>query len=732
LDLASNFEEIELEGYANLNANITTTSNEDDYDQYLGDFLNDFSERFLNDIRFNYDDGVLYGAILNNSDIRNSNFPFNFQENVKHSFTLFTNYSGVHSLPTYINGLSNSLLKSIVGDDFSITARNHPRPLTVDEITLQQTIQGFILLFYFCLAAAMIPSSFVTFIVMERHTKSKHQQLISGVSIPAYWISNLLWDTITYLLPFGVAMILLEISDNPNYVGDDTIGATITVFLLFGIAVIPQTYLFSFIFSKPANARSILILIYFLTGLVLVLASRIMEGIESTRDINENLKPLFRMFPIYCFGDSLFALATLNFTQLEPFDSEVVGTNVYFMTAEIFVYIILTIITEYLHSIPKITQKLRKFFCVDKMIPKSLEKERDDDVQRHREDIEKGDHDDKQVVVKGLRKIYGNKVAVNDLWLSMDQGECFGFLGVNGAGKTTTLSILSGDIPPTEGFAKLAGFDVLQDQLKMRRLIGYCPQFDALFERLTGREHLEFYARIKGVPEKKLKAIVEGMLHYLSLDEYADRAAGGYSGGNKRKLSVAMSLIGDPPIVFLDEPSTGMDPVARRFMWRFISETMAGRVVVLTTHSMEECESLCNRIGIMVDGGLSCIGTPQHLKNKFGKGYQLDISTTAENPSSIVSVVLKLFDLEETALIEIHGGVMKFKIPGDNLCLADVFDMVENNREELLLLEYSVGQTTLEQIFIQFAQENDLERGQLGNNALKPVDRTTEAEIAMV
>merc|ERR1712223_965144 len=116
------------------------------------------------------------------------------------------------------------------------------------------------------------------------------------------------------------------------------------------------------------------------------------------------------------------------------------------------------------------------------------------------------------------------------------------------------------------------------------------------------------------------------LLKVLSLTKYKNRKAGTYSGGNKRKLSVAIAMIGNPPVVFLDEPSTGMDPMARRHMWEFIRETMSGRCVLLTTHSMEECEALCHRLAIMVKGQLRCLGTPQHLKSKFGNGYQLDLT----------------------------------------------------------------------------------------------------------
>jgi len=176
---------------------------------------------------------------------------------------------------------------------------------------------------------------------------------------------------------------------------------------------------------------------------------------------------------------------------------------------------------------------------------------------------------------------------------------------------------------------------------------------------------LRFYGRIRGIPDAKLQKMVDFLIKRLSLGKYAKRPAGTYSGGNKRKLSVAIALIGNPPIVFLDEPSTGMDPVSRRFMWDFISETMAERAVILTTHrfvspfgsflpcearcaflscdSMEECEALCSRIGILVAGSLKCIGSSQHLKHRFGRGFQLDISTGANDPAPAQEVAALCF-----------------------------------------------------------------------------------------
>lgn len=177
-------------------------------------------------------------------------------------------------------------------------------------------------------------------------------------------------------------------------------------------------------------------------------------------------------------------------------------------------------------------------------------------------------------------------------------------LGINGAGKTTTLSILSGELTPTSGTAHINSFDIITQQRQIRQHIGYCPQFDALFELLTVQEHLELYARIKGLSKlgkAKFDELIYSKTKEMNLMLYRDKLAGSLSGGNKRKLSVAIATIGDPPIVFLDEPSSGMDPVARRFMWKVIARmsTVESRCsVMLTTHSMEEAEALCTRIGV--------------------------------------------------------------------------------------------------------------------------------------
>jgi ATP-binding cassette subfamily A (ABC1) protein 3 len=189
------------------------------------------------------------------------------------------------------------------------------------------------------------------------------------------------------------------------------------------------------------------------------------------------------------------------------------------------------------------------------------------------------------------------------------------------------MGMLTAEFPPSSGDATLSGFSVKNEPEKIRRRIGYCPQFDAHFENMTGREHVELYASIKGVPKDAVKVASAAKLKEVGLSELdSDRLSSGYSGGMKRRLSLACATIGQPRLVFLDECSTGVDPVARREIWQLISDMVTGgnlpseerTSVILTTHSMEECEALCPRIAIMANGRLRCLGSAQHLKNKFG------------------------------------------------------------------------------------------------------------------
>lgn len=197
---------------------------------------------------------------------------------------------------------------------------------------------------------------------------------------------------------------------------------------------------------------------------------------------------------------------------------------------------------------------------------------------------------------------------------------------MNGAGKTSVFKMLMGDEFISSGNVWIDGLSIKEKMHICHKRVGYCPQFDALLEDLTGRETLEIFCLLRGVPRTEIRNVSDKFAIELDFVSHLDKRIKAYSGGNKRKLSTSLALLGDPKVIFLDEPTTGMDPGARRQLWNMIIKARdSGRSVVLTSHSMEECEALCTRLAIMVKGEFKCLGSTQHLKNKFSKGFILTI-----------------------------------------------------------------------------------------------------------
>ena len=228
---------------------------------------------------------------------------------------------------------------------------------------------------------------------------------------------------------------------------------------------------------------------------------------------------------------------------------------------------------------------------------------------------------DAAIVIEGLTKRFEDVTALDGLSFEVEKGELFGLLGPNGAGKTTTINIICGLLEPTSGRAYVGGHDVQREPGKVRGLIGVCPQDTAVYPFLTGRENVELFGSLHALPGESLRKMTEGLLDKMSLTEDADRQAGKYSGGMRRRINLVMGLVHDPEIAFLDEPTVGMDPQSRRAVWDFIRELKGrGKTVILTTHYMEEAEELCDRVGIIDHGRLIALGPPGELMEEHGTG----------------------------------------------------------------------------------------------------------------
>ncbi|KAL5708093.1 Phospholipid-transporting ATPase abca1 [Ranunculus cassubicifolius] len=613
----------------------------------LGPSLISMSEYLITSLNESYQSR--YGAVLMDNQSNDGSL----------GYTVLHNSSCQHAAPTFINVMNSAILRLATrNQNMTIQTRNHPLPMTRSQHSQHHDLDAFSAAIIVTIAFSFIPASFAVSIVKEREVKAKHQQLISGVSVLSYWISTYIWDFVSFLFPSFLAIVLFFIFGLDQFIGRESLLPTITLFLAYGSAIAASTYCLTFFFSEHSTAQNVVLLVHLFTGLILMVISFIMGVMETTKSANMVLKKYFRISPGFCFADGLASLALRRQGIKFGFSDgilewDVTGASICYLVVEGFIYFLLTIgielvpfnklnfntIKEWFNSIGE-SQHINGYsepLLKSSSGTLSIDVDKDIDVQAERQRVLSGSTDNSIIYLRNLRKVYPKginenpKVAVHSLSFSVKEGECFGFLGTNGAGKTTTLSMLTGEESPTDGTACIFGNDIGSNPKAARRNIGYCPQFDALLEFLTVREHLELYARIKGVPESMLKDVVEEKLEEFDLWKHANKPSCTLSGGNKRKLSVAIAMVGDPPIVILDEPSTGMDPIAKRFMWEVISRlsTRKGKnAVILTTHSMNEAQALCTRIGIMVGGRLRCIGSPQHLKTRFGNHLELEIKPT--------------------------------------------------------------------------------------------------------
>ncbi|XP_071811381.1 phospholipid-transporting ATPase ABCA1-like isoform X2 [Apostichopus japonicus] len=666
-----------------------------------------FSQIYLPEQEF-FDE--LYEVILSMAKMKNTK--------------IWYNNNGYHALPIYINVMNNLLLRSSINKSsrsaYGITLRNHPINYTVSQLENELMTQIFVNQFiaqFVMFGFAFVPAGFVIYIITERVNNAKHLQIVSGVNPVIYWLSTFSWDLVNFLIPMLLTIVIFFICQLDAFVGRDVFPSLLLLFILYGWASIPMAYPLSMFFQVPSTGYLSVGCLNIILGMVTVMTNFIISYQARTdEDLvlwNNILQRLFLIFPPFCLGEGLVSLSTNHFLQQtyehyqinkdplpNPLEWDQLGRNLAALALEGLLFFILTLLLEY------------NFFYKPRPLvpPVSTNNVEDDDVMDERQRVLSGGAERDLIKIENLCKVYqsGRKqlLAVDRLCVGIPRGECFGFLGVNGAGKTTTFKMLTGDTHVTSGDATVNTYSIIDQIRKVNQSIGYCPQFDALDDLLTGREHLKFYASLRGVPSEYLDRMADWGIQHLGLMNYADKKAGTYSGGNKRKLSTAIALVGNPPVVFLDEPTSGMDPKSRRFLWNCITNIVKeGRSVVLTTHSMEECEALCTRLAIMVNGRFKCLGSIQHLKNKFGDGYTLTIRAASSlvTLEPIQDFIRHNFPM--SYLREIHLNMLEYQLPTQNTTLSSLFGIMEENRSQLGIEDYSISQTTLDQVFISFAKQ---------------------------
>ena len=554
---------------------------------------------------------------------------------------------------------------------------------------------------------------------------------VSSMGRPQYYMGRFIADFVSLLIPLLLTPIIMAMFAFPSVL-QSNIGAYFLLVILFAPSGVAFGYVISWLFPSIEAAQEwgqelvgiVTIMPFFLTSFILT-------------DANETVHSFLGLIPGYAV-----------FRGLAVLEAEAAEGKPYLTTGDLFnsdrslvwVYIIL-IIDGFLYwfivvAIDYAEAPYKR--CMDKMKRMQVKSgaENDEAVQLasgsafgggevkpvlHREpdarviteeDAVKGGAT-KMLTIKGIEKKFimnngGINHAVKGVFLGVEKGEIFGLLGMNGAGKTTLMNAIQGKHVPTSGDCLIDGTSSVTEIDAARKKFGICPQHDIIWDEVTPREHLIAFANIRGVAKEKIAQLAGSLLQRLDVIKKADAPAKTLSGGQKRKLSIAMAVIGNPRCVFLDEPTTGLDPNTRRFVWDYILELKENRAVVLTTHSMEEADALCARIGIMVNGKLKTLGTPQQLKAQYGTGYGMIIRLKGdvENDTEILEKILKEKFGEDCTLDDIVSTATyrAYRISQGELDFGDLFRSLEENKEAFGLLDYSITQTTMDQVFKNFAK----------------------------
>ncbi|CAO2206628.1 unnamed protein product [Urochloa humidicola] len=630
----------------------------------------------------------------------------------------------------------------------------------------------------FFLAIAMFGFVFqISALVTEKELKLRQAMSTMGLYESAYWLSWFTWEALLTTLS-ALFTVLFGMMFQFDFFLNNSFGILFLLFFLFQLNMLSFAFMISTFVAKAASATTVgfaIFIIGFLTQLVTTF------GFPYSSDYKKLYRVLWSLFPPDVFAKALKILGDATATpedkgiswnqrgKCPSFETDCVITidDIYkWLISTFFLWFALAIYFD--NILPNVNGVRKSVFYFlmpsywtgkggkmqegglfsffgssrpaddatptdeDVLVEENLVKE-----QAANNEVDPG----VAVQIHGLRKTYPGTFSigcckcsttkpfhsVKGLWVNLEKDQLFCLLGPNGAGKTTTISCLTGITPITGGDAFIYGHSVRSTvgMTNIRRMIGVCPQFDILWDALTAKEHMELFASIKGLPRSAIMSVAEESLAKVKLSQVTNVRAGSYSGGMKRRLSVAIALIGDPKLVFLDEPTTGMDPITRRHVWDIIEEAKKGRAIVLTTHSMEEADILSDRIAIMAKGKLRCIGTSIRLKSKFGTGYianvnfsgnghmqSPNINSNTEAPVNPNIEAVKWFFKERLDVVpkEESRTFLTFVIPHHKEpLLTRFFGELQDREGEFGISDIQLGLTTLEEVFLNIAKQAELE-----------------------
>ncbi len=490
----------------------------------------------------------------------------------------------------------------------------------------------------------------------------------------------------------------------------------IVLFSIWGHTQIALANVLRHIVRTNANTAAVL-------GYVYILASMVVAGVCNVFLFNTGMPPwwyllnppfvLYRCFAIIMFV--YFGTDEMIGTSL-TYDKQLFSLYSILLAQTMLMLMIGIAIREFSEKKVNWT-KMLAFLYPSIHLPERVDSSNEDeDVAHERERIQSRTRDG-FLTIKGVSKSFNKRKIVNDLYLALDNNECFGLLGTNGAGKTSLIHMISSFFAPDSGTITVDNLSL--SSAHKHHWISICPQFDQLFDNVTTQDHLLFLTRLKGLPNENQH--VQDLLKEMGLEESRRRFAQDLSGGMKRRLSIAMALTGSPRVVLLDEPTTGLDPASRRDVWSVINNAVKkdGRCVLLTTHAMEEAEALCNRIGIMKKGKLRCLGSIHSLKDRFTSQYKISVSIQKIScelelvEPDVISFVLE--NLPSATIEYQTQSYYVFRVKKVNVKLSKLFTVMDSQQERKKFslskqdgysLCWSVSCSSLEELFLKIVKPN--------------------------
>ncbi|OUM58763.1 hypothetical protein PIROE2DRAFT_47658 [Piromyces sp. E2] len=629
--------------------------------------------------------------------------------------------------------LSNSVIRKVTNNKVGITQgfRSFPEIFSTKTGLNIDSLIGTIL---YPWGVSFLLPIFVIGLVKEKEERFLVMMNMNGMKSSTYYIFVYITDLILSIISMAL-FIIVGIICGMKMFTETSLAILILEFFIWANIQVILAFVISFFFKRNGSAL--------ITSFLLVLL-----GILLTLSMMDNLdnKSTYFIWPPCAFYYILYKFSKAATTDTIPsyqLKNFVPGDRVYkatmFMIVDFFILFVLALYfkavvpQEYGSHKPWHLNILRCFRSkkddydledsneVSKRNPFYSEKEEeeakhleDDDVRAERNRVLSNQYDPKSpLVVKNLRKEYAPRVkggdphvAVHSVTFAVEEGIVFGLLGPNGAGKTTLIHSLIGVYTPTRGYARLAGYNIQTDMDQVYKRIGICPQHDILWNDLTVEEHLLFYARLKGITKEQEKEAVENSLKSVGLEEFKSNLVEGLSGGEKRRLSIAIALVGDPKLIFLDEPTTGLDPDVRRLIWSILNEISNHRTIIITTHSMEEAEVLCHRIGIMSHGTLRCCNTQLRLKELYGTGFKLTYSNKPEKYRELREFITSIIPSEHKVIRDLASNSVYEFIPSQGL-ISKLFEIIEQNKEKYGIIDWGISQSSLEEVFLSIISEND-------------------------